>query len=113
MFNGIVDILPHWIIDPFVGGGIGAVFPKYGHSSGVLIGPNALGFSQDEHIFGTPHVLGYQGIGGFSVRLNDRLNIDLTYRYLGIQYSGYFKPRSPAGRPPVRFSIEQTIRTSR
>ena len=85
MGNVLIDPLPQWRFSPFIGGGIGVIWPKY-RSAGVAIGPQVLGGSEDYDISGVPSEFAYQGLGGVSYRVNDRVNIDLTYRYLSSEH---------------------------
>ena len=82
MGNVIVDVLPNSKIDPFIGGGVGAIFDKV-RARGNLIGPGVAdpdgsGFlvSQSDTEFA------YQAIGGIAFQASSQLAIDLTYRYM-------------------------------
>jgi len=80
MGNVIFDIMPSSRFDPFIGGGAGLNSVK-SHFYGQLDVDGdptlyTLGVS------GTSNRFAYQGIGGVAFRATDRLNIDITYRYL-------------------------------
>ncbi len=84
MANLLVDVMPHSRVSPFFGGGVGAVF-LHARGHGNLVGPGALGGSEAAGLSGSPTVLGYQGIGGVSFAVSNRLDIDLTYHYLATE----------------------------
>ncbi|MDB5481071.1 MAG: hypothetical protein JWO83_2124, partial [Caulobacteraceae bacterium] len=88
MANAIVDILPHSRFDPFIGGGVGAIFDKV-RARGTLLGPGlppAIGIAEnsteDYLVSESDTEFAYQGIGGIAFQASDRLAIDLTYRYM-------------------------------
>ncbi|HXA38178.1 MAG TPA: outer membrane beta-barrel protein, partial [Phenylobacterium sp.] len=83
MGNALIDLLPNSRIDPFIGGGVGIVSTHIG-ATGNLIGaglpfPSTFSSHTPDH---DSEQFAYQGIGGISYQATDRLNIDLTYRYL-------------------------------
>ena len=80
MANLIFDIAPHSRIDPFIGGGVGALHVKV-RADGELVS-NDYGTSVHGNIDDSSTKFGYQAIGGLAFRASDRLNIDLTYHYL-------------------------------
>jgi opacity protein-like surface antigen len=89
MLNVVYDIAPEKRLTPFVGGGVGFYhlqFNAHLYYSGVPgpISPSNPAVQQMQ-LGGSISKLtqfAYQGIGGVSYRLNPRLNLDVTYRYI-------------------------------
>ena len=80
MVNALIDILPNFVINPFIGGGVGINHVRENVNGELFLFGDDTGQSLTVHDSHTEFA--YQGIGGLSWRANDRLNIDLTYRYL-------------------------------
>ena len=87
MGNVIYDIAPGAVINPFVGAGIGINHVKVdsvGQFSSVTGAYTAANPSiQNLSIDDDDTALAWQLIAGLAWRATDRLNVDLTYRYLG------------------------------
>ena len=87
MGNVIYDIAPGAVINPFVGAGIGINHVKVdsvGQFSSVTGAYTAANPSiQNLTIDDDDTALAWQLIAGLAWRATDRLNVDLTYRYLG------------------------------
>jgi OOP family OmpA-OmpF porin len=81
MFNGLIDVFPHWRFSPFVGGGVGYVDMKT-NIRGSLAGPG-LATATPVDISQSQAAFAYQGIGGVSYHAAGNIDIDLTYRYVG------------------------------
>jgi len=81
MGNLLVDLLPNSSIDPFIGGGIGAAHVRLVMNGRMNNSP----FLQDMVVNSAQNVFAYQGIFGLAIKINDQLNLDLTYRYLETQ----------------------------
>ncbi len=87
MGNVIYDIAPGAVINPFVGAGIGinhVTVDAVGQFSSVTGAFSAANPSiQNLTIDDDDTALAWQLIAGLAWRATDRLNVDLTYRYLG------------------------------
>ena len=85
MANLIYDFAPEWTVHPFIGAGIGAdheyVKERGGGGAFQITTTGQTEFA-------------YQGLAGLSWAASDRINIDLTYRYLN---GGKFNLASSAG----------------
>jgi OOP family OmpA-OmpF porin len=87
MANVIYDFMPDSAISPFLGAGAGVAHGKlqtlgqFSTVTGTLTAANPaiqnLSIDDDDTVFA------YQAIAGLSWKASDRLNVDLTYRYLG------------------------------
>ena len=89
ILNGIYDFDTGWVIDPFIGAGIGVnhvnmrVDGQFSNVTGVVTGvAGANPAFQNLHIDDSATVFAWQVLGGFSWKATDRLNADLTYRFL-------------------------------
>ena len=82
MANVLFDVLPTSRIDPFIGGGLGVMHVKV-RADGTLES-STVGFTGTVHgnVDDGSTKFAYQGIAGLSYQASERLNIDLTYRYL-------------------------------
>ncbi|MGI8839361.1 MAG: outer membrane protein, partial [Caulobacteraceae bacterium] len=80
MVNALIDILPAARLDPFIGGGAGANHVKV-RADGDLVGTGVVG-SAHGNVDDSSTKFAYQGIAGVAFRASERLNVDLTYRYL-------------------------------
>ena len=89
MANVIYDIGPDWMINPFIGAGVGVnhlemtVDGQFSNVTGVVTtqaGANPP--IQNLHIDGGATVFAWQLIGGASWKATDRLKVDATYRFL-------------------------------
>ncbi|WP_304186482.1 OmpA family protein [Phenylobacterium aquaticum] len=87
MGNVIYDIMPDSAINPFVGAGVGinhvkadAIVGQFSNVTGVVSATNPgiqnLTVNDDDSSFA------WQLLGGLAWKATDRLNVDLTYRYL-------------------------------
>ena len=88
MGNLLVDLMPDGMVDPFVGGGLGVARTSLslnGVSRSTTPALNNQGLVSDD----ADTKFAWQGIAGVSVRASERLNIDVTYRYLGSQRSNF------------------------
>ncbi|ESQ77862.1 outer membrane protein, partial [Asticcacaulis sp. YBE204] len=74
--NLIYDFIPESKFHPFVGVGIGLDRVKADYSG------KAATYNANFKITGEDTVAAYQALAGFAWALSDRLNLDLTYRYL-------------------------------
>jgi OmpA-OmpF porin, OOP family len=83
MLNGLIDILPAARLDPFIGGGVGANHVKV-RADGAFVG-TALEGTLHGNVDDSSTKFAYQGIAGVAFRASERLNVDLTYRYLSGQ----------------------------
>ena len=85
--NVIYDILPGSVINPFIGAGIGINHVKvntvgqFSSVPGVYSATNPS--IQNLTIDDDDTALAWQVLAGLAWRATDRLNVDLTYRYLG------------------------------
>jgi opacity protein-like surface antigen len=87
MANVIYDFMPDSAISPFLGAGAGVAHGKlqtlgqFSTVTGALTAANPaiqnLSIDDDDTVFA------YQAVAGLSWKASDRLNVDLTYRYLG------------------------------
>ncbi|MFI4964680.1 MAG: outer membrane protein, partial [Caulobacterales bacterium] len=87
--NVIYDIGPDWVIDPFIGAGIGVnhinltTDGQFSNVTGVITAPSGANPAiQNLHIDDSDTVFAWQLIGGASWRATDRLKVDATYRFL-------------------------------
>ncbi|MCI3181449.1 hypothetical protein C5708_14435, partial [Caulobacter sp. CCUG 60055] len=86
MANAIYDILPDSPINPFVGAGLGvnhATIDALGQFSNVGAVTAANPAIQNLTVDKSDTAFAWQLIGGLAWKATDRLNVDLTYRYLG------------------------------
>ncbi len=86
MGNVIYDILPDFVIDPFVGAGIGVNHMKANFTGQFSNVPGALSATnpafQNLTVDDSDTAFAWQVLGGLSWKATDQLNVDLTYRYL-------------------------------
>ena len=71
MSNLIWDIAPSQRLHPFIGGGVGANFPMMDET-----------FPTGTEVTAHKARFAWQGIGGLTLAASQRLNIDVTYRYI-------------------------------
>lgn len=85
MSNLLVDLMPNSSFSPFIGGGLGVVRTSLSRS--VDITPTATNGTLTVDDADTKFA--WQGIAGVSFKASERLNVDVTYRYLGSQRENY------------------------
>ncbi|HEX7759032.1 MAG TPA: outer membrane beta-barrel protein, partial [Caulobacteraceae bacterium] len=95
MGNLLVDLMPDGQIDPFIGGGLGVA--RTSLSLNGRLQPTAQTLTSDD----ADTKFAWQGIVGVSVKANERLNVDVTYRYIGSQRSNFATVGSGALQPGV------------
>jgi OOP family OmpA-OmpF porin len=109
--NVIYDVLPHSSLDPFIGVGVGVdhlttkVDGQFSNVTGVVtpVGGTNPPF-QNLHIDDNDTVFAWQALAGLAWKATDRLNVDLTYRYLsGADHSITSTGSSPLGLQPGTF----------
>ena len=87
MANLIYDIAPDAVISPFIGGGVGINHVKLetlGQFSNVPGAINAANPAyQNLTISDADTTVSWQLLGGLAWQATDRLNVDMTYRYIG------------------------------
>ena len=88
MVNVIYDIAPASKLHPFLGLGAGGVRIKTNYN-GTVTPTDESYVTQSYAIHSSKTVAGYQGIAGLTWAATDRLNIDLTYRYLQVSKVSY------------------------
>lgn len=88
MVNVIYDIAPAAKLHPFLGVGAGAVRVKTNYNGTVTPTGEAY-VTQSYAIHSSKTVSGIQGIAGLTWAASDRLNVDLTYRYLQVSKVSY------------------------
>jgi OOP family OmpA-OmpF porin len=109
MANVIYDFMPDSAISPFLGVGAGVNHTKvktlgqFSTVTGAVTAANPaiqnLVIDDDDTVFA------YQALAGLSWKATDRLNVDLTYRYLGGSDMDFASVGSaPAGLQPGVFS---------
>ena len=88
MGNVIYDFMPDSEINPFVGLGIGLVHAKadgivgqFSNVTGAITAANPA--YQNLTINDTDTAIAYQALAGLAWKATERLNIDVTYRYIG------------------------------
>jgi OmpA-OmpF porin, OOP family len=107
--NVIYDFLPNSVINPFLGAGIGINHVKVdsvGQFSSVPLAAGATYTAanpaiQNLTIDDDDTALAWQVIAGLAWRATDRLNVDLTYRYLGGSDLDFASTGSHALQPGV------------
>src|SRR5258708_4828490 len=108
MGNVIYDIGPDWVLDPFIGAGVGVAHTtlttdgQFSSVTGVITGvAGANPAIQNLHIDDSSTTFAYQAIAGVAWKATDRLNVDLTYRYLGGSDGKYTSVGNGALQPGV------------
>lgn len=87
MGNVLFDIAPNARVNPFVGVGVGMnrvkteMLGQFSTVPGTISATNAA--IQNLTVDDKDTAFAWQGIAGLAWRATDRLNVDLTYRYLG------------------------------
>jgi len=71
--NVIYDFVPEARLHPFIGAGVGVNWLRVTQDSGL------------DHITGHTDRFAWQALGGLSYKLQQRLDLDLTYRYMQAQ----------------------------
>nr|MBA3812582.1 porin family protein [Caulobacteraceae bacterium] len=87
MANLLIDVLPNAILDPFVGGGVGVNYIRLRADGAININGDNTADTLSIHDSNTKFA--YQGIAGVAFRASERLNVDLTYRYIDGQRAGF------------------------
>ena len=110
MGNVIYDIGPDWVIDPFIGAGVGVnhisltTDGQFSNVTGVITGPAGTNPAiQNLHIDSSSTEFAYQAIAGLAWKATDRLHVDLTYRYLDGS-DGQYHSLGTAALQPGTFS---------
>ncbi len=83
MSNLLVDLMPNSSFSPFIGGGLGVARTSLSRSVAF---PNPYGTL---NVDDADTKFAWQGIAGVSFKASERLNVDVTYRYLGSQRENY------------------------
>ena len=88
LFNVIYDIGPNWVVNPFIGAGVGVQHlalttdGQFSNVTGTVTPQNGTNPAiQNLHIDDAQVVFAWQVLAGLSYKYSDRLNIDATYRY--------------------------------
>jgi OOP family OmpA-OmpF porin len=87
MGNVLFDLMPDSVINPFIGGGVGLnhvslqTVGQFSSVTGTVSAANPA--IQNLAIDDDDNVLAYQAIAGLAWKATDKLNVDLTYRWLG------------------------------
>ena len=87
MVNLIYDILPDSRLHPYIGAGLGGVNLKADYK-GTLTSPDGDAV-QTYDVKSSQTVWAYQFLAGATYQVNDRLDLDLTYRWLGYSKNDY------------------------
>ena len=101
MANVIYDVLPDSPINPFLGVGVGAARTKLRMTGQVSNVPGVISATnpafQNIVIDDDDTAFAWQAIAGFAWKATDRLNVDLTYRYLGTSDLNFTSTNAAAG----------------
>lgn len=89
MMNGFFELHNDTPVTPYLGGGMGFGSLNMSSTRGVDANTGAL----NNHIFRSDYdiVLAYQGGAGIDIALNQRLSLDLGYRYFGTSRGSFRK----------------------
>lgn len=82
MLNAVYDILPDAPVQPFIGGGLGLAFADMDLSGRLAGVPTNQAQSQVIQFSDKDRAFAWQVIGGASIRINERMTVDVTGRYL-------------------------------
>ena len=105
MGNVIYDFAPSAVLNPFIGAGVGIAHVKlntvgqFSNVTGALSATNPA--IQNLTIDDDDTALAWQILAGVAWRATDRLNVDLTYRYLGGSDLDFASTGSHALQPGV------------
>jgi len=106
MGNIIYDIGPDWVINPFIGAGVGVhhidltTDGQFSNVTGVITAPGGANPAiQTLHIDSSSSMFAWQVLGGASWKATDRLKVDATYRFLSGSDGRYSSQGSAALQP--------------
>jgi OOP family OmpA-OmpF porin len=107
--NVIYDIGPDWMINPFIGAGVGVAHVdlktrgQLSNVTGVITAPSGANPSQQDIVIDdSDTVFAWQLLAGASWKATDRLKVDATYRFLSGS-DGQFKSLGTGAIQPGTF----------